>query len=1126
MKKNVLRIICFPIIAILAAVMIAVDAVYFMLFDLLDPFVHPPIVDSLAAGAAASEGEALAAEIMSEGAVLVRNNGVLPLDADANSSADVYGWGSSHAGWVVGGSGSGQVKQAEPDSPYAATTFVDALSDYGISVNASLSAFYDNYRGDRPGINGTLYTSPNEFSVLVEPDYSQLPAGTSDTAFVVISRMAGESDDAPNVQYKWNRATDETRTYLEISTEEETLLREVAATHTNTIVIINSTNTMELGFLDTIPGIDACLVVGGTGVNAASALPGVIYGDVSPSGRLADTYPYEFESNVNYYNVGLWGEGRYTNGDDLLLVGVGQNAGDAEDHGRMYIDYIENIYVGYKWFETADAEGVWANSSRDVLAADGTSETLTGYDAVVQYPFGYGLSYADESDFSWEIVSATLGSGEEGETPSAVTSGFTFGGTGGDELTLTVRVTNNGDIAAKDVVQLYLTAPYDDTAKIEKSSVSLVALAKTPELIGGASIDLTLSVRLSELASYDAYDVNGNEHSGYELEKGETPYMLRLMTDAHSSKTGAANSSSVGGENGVFEFDVPVGGVLYDASRNVVSKAANTNKFTGDQAYDGTPIDASAEVDGGIDFVSRADMDTSMSTAPARTPDRAISDKARSLHRYTDAMATAWDTATKDIFGNEIGVTQPSFGQGGSGRLATGSSPSSVTELGLELGADYDDERWTSLLAQASRSEMMELVTHGPTGTAPAIDSIGLPSLTAFDGPAQIGGFTSAGYRTTGYPNATVLAQTWNTELVTRFGTALASEGLTKGVQVWYGPAVNIHRSPFGGRNYEYYSEDAVLSGKMCAAAVRGAKNAGMFCYLKHLALYEQESNREALFTWLSEQALREIYLRPFEITMKGEAGSETGIMSAYGRIGAVWTGGSESLITGVLRNEWDYHGAIITDYSDNPSYMHMGQAFRAGGDRFMCSDDSSALSSGSGARFDAQLVGAVKNYAYTFVAAAYQMNNPVAGESATSASATPSFRWLTVLIADVNVLLFFGLGLWAYFLLKKQKRKPVRMRVSSVHRGAKQYLMPDGSIKRVRSDGAVIMVYSDGTTTRRTKQGEFIKIYPDGKAVRVEKDGEEIPVTRVTSAPSDGEQTQSTQAESEAQSGEGDGND
>ncbi len=1114
MKKTTVRIICFPIIVLIAVVLLAVDGVYTALFDLLDPFVHPPIVDSLAAGAASSEGEALAAEIMSEGAVLVKNdNDILPLDAGSNNSADVYGWGSSHAGWVIGGSGSGQVKQTDPDSPYAGTTFVDALTEYGITVNSALSQYYDQYVSERPGLaKGTLDMTPSEFYVLVEPDYTSLPSATSDTAFVVISRIAGESDDAPAVQYKQGRATDETRTYLEISTEEEELLRNVASTHTNTIVIINSTNTMELGFLDTIPGIDACLVVGATGVNAASALPSLIYGDVSPSGRLADTYPYEFESNVSYYNTGLWGEGQYVNGGDLLLVGTTQNAGDKEDHGRSYIDYIENIYVGYKWFETADAEGVWADSKRSVYDESGTLTEIGGYESVVQYPFGYGLGYYDEADFSWEIVSLTSG----GEEPAELKSGFSYDGSGSGDITMTVRVTNNGDTAAKDVVELYFTAPYDSSAPIEKSSVSLVAFAKTGTLAPGAAEDVRLTFDLSELAFYDAYDVNGNKHSGYELEKGETPYMLRLMTDAHTPKTTVTNAAAVGGENGTVTFDVSRD-VLFDASRNVVSKAINTNKFTGDQAYDGTPIDASDEVEGGLNFVSRANMNTSMATAPARTANRNISDKARELHRYTDAMATAWDTATKDIFGNEIKVTSPSFGQGGSDRLSTSSSPSGVTTLGLELGANYDDARWASLLAQASKSEMLNLVVHGATGAAPAIDSIGLPSLTAFDGPSQIGGFTDAKWRTTGYPNETVMAQTWNTSLIMRFGTALAKEGLTKGVQVWYGPAVNMHRSPFGGRNYEYYSEDALLSGRMCAAAVRGAKNAGMFCYLKHLALYEQESNREALFTWLSEQALREIYLRPFEIVLKCEEGSETGIMSAYGRIGAVWTGGSESLITGVLKNEWGYHGAIITDYSDNPSYMHMGQAFRAGGDRFMSTNDSTQLASGSGARFDAQLVEAVKDYAYTYVSAAYQMNNPVEGESATTVSATPSFKWLTVLIADVNVLVFFLLGLWAYFLLKKAKPRSVRMPVDSVHRGAKQYLMPDGTIKRIRSDGAIIMIYPDGTTTRKEKKGDFIKIYPDGNAVRIEEDGSETPVTRVTHIDGDG---------SDDNNGEGENND
>lgn len=1021
-KRKTVRLICFPVIGLIAALMIAVDIVLPIFYNIISPWVHPPIVDSLAASQSAASGEELSRQVLAEGAVLVKNNGTLPLDSSVNSSADVYGWGSSDAGWVVGGSGSGQVKQASPDSFYAETTFVDALKEYGITNNDTLTMYYNSYCNERPGMSaGTLGTTPDEFYILVEPEYSSLPSATSDTAFIVLSRTAGESDDAPRVQYKYNGQTDTTRTYLEISEEEEEMIRNVAASHENVIVIINSTNVMELGFLDTIEGIDACLIVGGTGINAASVLPEIIYGEISPSGKLADTYAYEFESAAAYDNSGLDGTGVYTNGDNLLLAGTSSNASPTGNHGKSYLDYVEGIYVGYKWYETADCEGVWDNIS---------NQYGTGYEAVVQYPFGYGLSYVDEEDFVWEVTSLTIGSGEDVED---VQSGFTFTGEETDDtVTMTVRVTNNGTMSAKDVVELYVTAPYTDGG-IEKSYVSLVAYAKTSTIEAGGYADVTLSFSMADLASYDAYDANGNGHYGYELESGQ--YMLKLMTDAHTVKE---NVTILGGsydaeENeeadetsgeGIITFTVRENdkgnGVLYDASRNVTDSELNTNKFTGDQAYDGTSIDASDEVDGGLTFVSRSTMTAVAKVedaSPARTADRAISDEARAIHRYTDEMKEEWDNATTDIFGNPVDTTSATFGTGGSLSVTSGTS---VSELGIELGGNYDDERWSLLLSQATLSEMETYIGFNALSMN-AVDSIGLPALYNIDGPQQIGGFADANYRTTGFPNATVMAQTWNTELIVEVGEALGSEGKTLGVDGWLGPAVNIHRSPLGGRNYEYYSEDSLLSGTMATAAIRGAKNSGMYTYLKHFAIYEQESNRDTLFTWLSEQALREIYLKPFEIAVKSEGGA-TGIMTSYGRIGAVWSGGSESLITGVLRNEWGFNGAVITDWADYQEYMNIDQALRAGGTRYMA--NTATNPSGSGARYEAQVYNAFKSDVYIYLSAAYQNANPVAGEGTEITSTVPSFAWLIAVVVDLNIFVFAALAFWTQRLIRN-KDKP-----------------------------------------------------------------------------------------------------
>lgn len=994
MKRKTLRLICFPIIGFIVVLFLAINIALVLLKDIITPLLSPPIVDEQAVSQASEEGEALAEDIMEEGAVLVKNNGVLPLAKD-DKNVNVFGWGSSPRGWVIGGSGSGRVMSTANDNHYAESTLVTALNKYGATVNEDLTDYYVSYYNGRPGIEaGTLNTSIENFYTLVEPDIDSYPASLksgaesfSDTAFVVISRCAGEAKDPPRVQYKYNASADSSRTYLEISTEEEKLLNYVAGNYENVVVIINSTNVMELGFLDTIEGIDACLIVGGTGVNAANALPALIYGDVSPSGRLVDTYAYEFESNVNYYHTGDDGEGKYTNGDGLLLVGVNQNAGSADRHGNSYVDYIENIYMGYKWYETADAEGVW-NSVDNAYGK--------GYEGVVQYPFGYGLGYEDKNDIEWNVTSVSPSAGSELKAD--------------DEITITMLVTNNSDRAIKDVVELYYTPPYDKTdAPVEKASVNLGAFAKTVSIEPGLSQTLTLTIPVSDMKSYDAYNVNNNGHYGYELEKGT--YSISLRTDAHTVK----NTTGIV-RNGVIEYKIS-NNILLDVNGNEVAEATNTNKFTGDNALDGVSIDAEDEVEGGLPFVSRASFPT---TAPAKEADRALSDEARALNRYTQEMATAWDNAQTDILGNPVNKEAH---QEKSGSLSITDNGNSATELGLTLGSDYDNAQWEELLSQVSMTDMKNFVGKAALATN-AVSSIGLPDVRNLDGPSQIGGFSTNNYRTTGFPNATVIAQTWNTSLVLQFGTALGKEGVAKGVRGWLGPGINLHRSPFAGRNYEYYSEDGFFTGKIAAAAINGAKNAGMYCYLKHLVLYEAETNREALYTWLSEQSLREIYLKPFEIVIK-EVGC-VGIMTSYNRIGAVWTGGSEALITGVLRDEWGYNGAIITDWSDNHSYMNIDQAVRAGGNRFMSGSDRWLYSTDS-ARMQAQIKEAFKGYVYTYLNAFWQNQNPVGTDEVISmGQTTPSFVWWIPLIIDIDLAVVFGCGLWTYFLLRPVQ-KPKR---------------------------------------------------------------------------------------------------
>ena len=824
--------------------------------------------------------EALALEIQQEGTVLVQNlNDTLPLSEDV-TQVNIFGWSATQ--WVVSGSGSGAITGEGQD-------LLTALEEYGISYNQSLIDMYTDFLAERPYYtSGTLNTYSTQFSRLYEPSISDTDYYTdellaealaySDTAIVVIGRVNGESNDAPKTQYKQTTKDgdiiiDESRTYLDLSSEEEELLAYVGANYENVIVLINSTNEMALGAIETTSGVDACLIVGTTGEVGAEAIPQILWGEINPSGRVTDTYVYDLTTSSTYANSGEEGLGTYTNSDGLYPSDgstTNENTGDSSLYdGVSYIDYVEGIYVGYKWYETADAEGYWDEIS---------NEYGDGYDGVVQYPFGYGLSY---TSFDWEIMDYSVD--------------FTADG----EISVTVKVTNTGSVAGKDVVQLYSNPPYYE-GEIEKSSRNLVAFAKTEELEPGESQEITLTCDVYDLASYDAYDDNGNGFVGYELDSGE--YEFLVSCDAH---TQAASFTATLGEGLQFPEDPYSGSTV-------------TNLFTGEDAVDGVSLDG-GDSDANIVWLTRADFEGTFPSEKA--PDRSMTDNIIELNLYSEEDAQEWDAQDAEV------ITT-----GAENGLSITNSDGSISALGYELGADYYDEQWEDLLDQLTISEMLNLTLHGYVHTE-AMASVGKLSTRDLDGPAQIGSF-NAMVTGTGFSNPVVLAQTFNQELSYQYGLTVGAEASALGVDGWYAPGVNLHRSAFGGRNYEYYSEDSYLSGVMAAKTVEGSLDAGTYVYAKHFVVYDQDSMRDGCYIWMTEQTLREIYLKPFQIMI--QEGRCTGIMSAYNRIGAVWAGGSTALLTDLLREEWGFTGVVITDYSDHHQYMNGDQAIRAGGDLWM----------------------------------------------------------------------------------------------------------------------------------------------------------------------------------------------
>ena len=987
---------------------------------------HPFAANSNTVNEARKGGQELSEQIIKEGSVLVKNNGVLPLSLDETSQVNVFG----HAAidWVYGGSGSGQVLP-ENNNPAENIDFLKALDLYGVSYNQSLISMYRKFAPPFGDI-GSINNNYDLFYRLAEPRISDTNYYTSallneaknysDTAFVVIGRRAGETEDPTRVQYKVSAssAVDTSRHYLEISTEEEEMLKYVGENYENVIVIVNSTNTMELDFVDTIPGIDACLVVGATGTRAAKAIPAVLWGEVSPSGRFTDTYAYDMASNINFKRTSAAGIGHYTDASDMYPTGAGSNAGGTRRDAPAFIDYIEGVYLGYKWYETADAEGIWDQYSREIFDENNNKITVNGYESVVQYPFGFGLSY---TSFEWTVEALSIPNGSEINRES--------------EITITLSVSNVGEFAGQDVVEVYLTPEYKE-GEIEKPHVSLVAFAKTGTINPGEKQTLTITVDVEDLACYDAYDLNKNGNKGYELDAGS--YQLKLMTDSHNIKT----VDFTGGASDV------EGIITYNVSKTInflvdsVTGNPVTNKFTGEDAIDGASLDGS---DSGQDigFISRVSFPDPYEIADVA--DRTMADIVRKFNEYDKDQAADWDNATTDIFGNPVNNESVIWGQS-AGRIeydgvvyntsgnALVYANGKITDLGLLLGSDYNHPLWDVVLRQITLSEAVELIHAGNFGNA-ALPSVGKPKLTDHDGPSQVRSFNAGAARGTGFPCSTVLGQTWNQSLAYSFGINYGKEMGVQGIAMdgTYGFGANLHRSAWGGRNYEYFSEDGFLAGTMLAEQVRGLTNTGKYCYLKHLVLYETEHERDSMYTWCTEQALREIYLKPFKKAI--QSGGCVGIMSSYNRIGNVWTGGSEALIQGVIRDELGFCGTVVTDYVDGWSvkFMSIEDAVRAGGD-INLGQRTGALDTGfdDSNRIQNQAQEVCHHVLYMFLSplaanAEYNENDDV--EQITVGAVIEPWLWWKLAVIDLDIIVGVICIYWLYFILRKvAKNRKERM--------------------------------------------------------------------------------------------------
>ena len=800
--------------------------------------------------ATVSKANELAKEVQSEAITMLKNDDSnLPL---SNKKVNVFGWGSTNP--VYGGTGSGSMSDQ-----YDTVSLLDGMKEAGLETNADLSKLYTDYRADRPVVamwsqDWTLPEVPaDQYSDSLISDAKSF----SDEAVVVLTRVGGEGADLPTnmkaetITYK-NNSKDyddfqDGEHFLQLSKTERDMIDLVTKNFDKVTLVYNGANAFQFDFLSNYPQIKSVLWCPPAGQTGFSALGDVLAGETNPSGKTSDTFVKDLTKTPVFNNtdgaaaassssVGADGAFVYDNVDDLAAKYTGFT-GQENTVLPSFVNYVEGIYVGYKFYETAADEG------------------LINYDDTVIYPFGYGLSY---TSFEQKMGDVSYKDGK---------------------VTFDVTVTNTGDTAGKDVVEVYYNPPYTDGG-IEKASKNLVAFEKTGKLEPGASETVKIEFDDDDMASYD----NKNAKA-WVLEKGD--YDISIQSDSHhvidSEKINVADT------------------ITYDSE---------SNTHNDDQTVATNQFDYAA---GDVTYLSRANHFANYVEATAAPTNFSMSDEVKAAFTNNGN----YDPTKYDDDSDEM--------------------PTTGAKNGLRLadmyGKDYDDADWEKLLDQLTFDDMDNLIANGGYGT-PAVSSVGKIQLTDADGPASLNNnFTGVG--SIGFPASTAFACTWNKDLAKQFGEMIGDMAHDMHVAGWYAPAMNIHRGAFSGRTFEYFSEDSLLSGVMASSEITGAKEKGVYSFMKHFALNDQETNRTNMVcTWADEQAIREIYLKPFEMSVK-EGGAQA-VMSSFNYIGYTYAGASNNLLNTVLRDEWGFKGFVLTDYFGGYGYQNADQEIRNGNDSML----------------------------------------------------------------------------------------------------------------------------------------------------------------------------------------------
>ena len=783
-------------------------------------------------------GLALTQQVEVEGAaLLMNNNNALPLAADAKVST----FSSSSVNLVYGGTGSGNIDASTAD------TLRTALEKVGVTVNPTLWDFYTVGAG-KDYSRKTAGTVAKSSEVTAEvpwdvytDEVKDSVAQYGDAAIVTLSRVGGEGADLSYGEVN----------YLALDENEKAMLQNVAEMKKNgtvkkTILLINSANALQVDFLKNNEyDIDAALWIGDVGISGINAVAEILTGKVNPSGSLVDTYCYD-----NFSAPAMW------NFTPTTYEGYVEG-GDVSAKAKSYMIYQEGIYVGYKYYETRYEDFVTGNGNAGDYA----------YGDVVAYPFGYGMSY---TDFDISDMNVSYNAAD-------------------DTYTVTVKVTNTGDMAGKKTVQVYVQSPYTDYDKqngVEKSAVSLVGFGKTGMIEPGASETLSMTVNKRDIASYDTYGAGT-----YILDAGD--YYFTAATDAHNAVNNilAAKGYTVESTNGKMTADGNA-----DLTYTWTEDALDTTTYA--TSENGTAITNQLScadpnlyegVDETVTWLSRSDWNGTLPTETVKLTLTELLKKDLKDIRYDPAD---YESIEMPTLGAKNGV-----------------------KLYDMIGLDYNDPKWDELLDQMTFDEMNSLIGDAFHWTMP-VKSVEAPGTRDENGPqgltASLLGNDKSQLTATAFTSEDVMAATFNTEIMTEIGKVIGNNCLEADIACLYGPGNNIHRTPYGGRNFEYYSEDGFLSGMMSAYEVKAIQDKGVHVVMKHFALNDCEQDRIGLGVWLNEQAAREVYLKAFQAPV--EVGNANGVMIAYTRWGAVWSGGNYGLVTGILRNEWGCDGMVITD--------------------------------------------------------------------------------------------------------------------------------------------------------------------------------------------------------------------